>query len=574
MSRVGRCRRGVVRRALSVLLVTVLVACTPPNLPAPLSPAASDTTAPAPGPGGTISIGIDVGLRGFNPYVSAQWTPAAAAIASLVLPSAFPAGATADTAPTALVESAAVTSEDPFTVTYQLNQSAAWSDGTPIAAEDFSYLWQSMISTPGVVSPSGYQLISDVRSVDAGKTVEVEFSVPFDDWRTLFSPLLPARLLKGTPGGFATALQTGIPVAGGVYRMESYDPGIGQVTLTRNDKYWTSDVAPNAAVFREGSAGDLIAALGRGDLQAVYLQPDGAASAALAGVDDLRVITAPLPVAARLDFNLGAGHPTADEAVRTAIGNALPAALVRTALAGGNTAGALPVTSRLTLPAQPEAPAAPPASYPGDPSVVESILVAAGYERPGLYFADAGEVLTVVLGYDLADLRATAAARLIQRQLGTAGIQVDLVQLSDADLQQPLTADSVPDVVLRTVPRSSSDLAEAIRATDCSGTLVAQAQAASTSATTTTTTTGTGTVAAVRCDADVADMVDELLAGVDRTADLDARLWASLDEYPVAEPTATLALGPDLAGVAIPTDPADVLWTGVLHTLPTWPITG
>ena len=67
-----------------------------------------------------------------------------------------------------------------------------------------------MISTPGVVSPSGYQLISDVRSVDAGKTVEVEFSVPFDDWRTLFSPLLPARLLKGTPGGFATALQTGL----------------------------------------------------------------------------------------------------------------------------------------------------------------------------------------------------------------------------------------------------------------------------------------------------------------------------------------------------------------------------
>ena len=410
-----------------------------------------------------------------------------------------------------------------------------------------------------------------MRSVNAGKTVEVEFSVPFDDWRTLFSPLLPARLLKGTPGGFATALQTGIPVAGGVYRMESYDPGIGQVTLTRNDKYWTGDVAPNAAVFREGSADDLIAALGRGDLQAVYLQPDGAASAALAGVADLRVITAPLPVADRLDFNLGAGHPTADEAVRTAIGNALPAALVRTALAGGNTAGALPVTSRLTLPAQPTAPAAPPASYPDDPSAVESILVAAGYERPGLYFADAGEVLTVVLGYDVADLRASAAARLIQRQLGTAGILVDLVQQSDADLQQPLTADSIPDVVLRTVPRSSSDLAEAIRATDCAGTLVAQAQAASTSA------TPRPRPERARwppsgCDTDVADMVDELLAGVDRTAELDARLWASLDEYPVAEPTATLALGPDLAGVAIPTDPADVLWTGVLHTLPTWPI--
>ena len=186
--------------------------------------AATESTAPAPSPGGTVSIGIDVGLRGFNPYVSAQWTPAAAAISSMVLPSAFPAGATVDTPPTELVESAQVTSADPYTVTYQLNQSAAWSDGTPIAAEDFSYLWQSMISTPGVVSPAGYQLIADVRSVNAGKTVEVVFSTPFPDWRTLFSPLLPARTLKGTPGGFATALQSVIPVAGGIYRMDSYDP--------------------------------------------------------------------------------------------------------------------------------------------------------------------------------------------------------------------------------------------------------------------------------------------------------------------------------------------------------------
>ena len=60
---------------------------------------------------------------------------------------------------------------------------------------------------PGTVGPAGYQLISAIRSRDAGKTVEVEFSQPFPDWPTLFSPLLPSHLMKDFPGGLGSGAQ-------------------------------------------------------------------------------------------------------------------------------------------------------------------------------------------------------------------------------------------------------------------------------------------------------------------------------------------------------------------------------
>ena len=59
-----------------------------------------------------------------------------------------------------VVDAAEVTSQDPFTVTYTLDRKASWSDGTPITAEDFSYLRDQLLVQPGTVDPAGYQLIS------------------------------------------------------------------------------------------------------------------------------------------------------------------------------------------------------------------------------------------------------------------------------------------------------------------------------------------------------------------------------------------------------------------------------
>ncbi|WP_111767586.1 ABC transporter substrate-binding protein [Nakamurella deserti] len=572
-----RSRWGRRRSAFLALVLASTAGCTVPNLPAPLAPETTggDTTPLPPVVGGVISLGVDDDIRGFNPYVASQWSPAGAAVAGLVLPGAFTPGPSAEVAvPTALIRRVAVTATEPFTVTYELNQGASWSDGTPIAAEDFTYLWRQMTSNTDVVSPAGYQLISSIQSADAGKTVTVVFRTPYADWRTLFSPLLPARTLKDEPGGFATALQTGIPVAGGRYRMDAYDPVIGQTTLVRNDKYWATETTTTSVVLRAGAPADLVDALRRGDVQAVYLRPGESAATALAALDtDVRRITVPLPATTDLVFNLGADRLTADAAVRDAVAAAIRSAPLRAALGDGAAGSALATTSPFVLPAAPGAPTVAPAGVTDDPDGVADALSGAGYRRTGLYWHDPdGRVLTLVMGYDAADSTAQSAARLLQRQLGAAGIQLDLVAQTAVDVVAPLTSVSVPDIVLTLTPRTASDRGRAATLLACAAGYPqpATGTAAAETPTTTVTTAPDGEEAPPPfCDDRVRATMTGYLAGggVD---DLDALAWRRLAVLPLAEPTAVLALGPALGAVDLPPDAADLLWSGPLRTLPDW----
>jgi len=319
----GSIRRGLIGKGpITLLGCTVLVAalalsgCTPPGLPEPIAPTGGTTVPGTPPPAGTVVIGLDGGagrITGFNPYLIADFSPATQAAASLVLPSAFVMAADGSVGPDPdVIDRAAVTSSDPFTVTYTLDRKAAWSDGTPITADDFSYLRDQLLVQPGTVDPAGYQLITAIRSRDAGKTVEVEFSAAFPDWDTLFSPLLPSHLMKDFPGGWAAALNTDIPVAANRYRMTSYDPVTGQVSLARNDKYWGTPPQPAAVVLRLGDPADLLAAFGRGNVQALWFAPGGSMATELeqAVPADRRTVV-PFPATVQLVFNTVSGD-TAD----------------------------------------------------------------------------------------------------------------------------------------------------------------------------------------------------------------------------------------------------------------------
>ena len=172
-----RWRRGLRPAVLVVLVCLGITACTPPGLPDPIAPTALSSVPGSPPAAGTVVIGLDGSagrIAGFNPYVIADFSPASQAAASLVLPSTFVVAADgAVVADPDVIDAAAVTSQDPFTVTYTVDRKASWSDGTPITAEDFSYLRDQLAVQPGTIGPAGYLLISAIRSRDAGKTVEV-----------------------------------------------------------------------------------------------------------------------------------------------------------------------------------------------------------------------------------------------------------------------------------------------------------------------------------------------------------------------------------------------------------------
>src|SRR5215216_1897073 len=98
-----------------------------------------------------------------------------------------------------LMVSADITSQTPFTLTYKIQQNAIWSDGTPISGDDFAYnLYTFDGKTCKECTPAtttGYDLITDLKTTDNGKTVTVTFSDPFPDWKGLFS-LYPAHIAK------------------------------------------------------------------------------------------------------------------------------------------------------------------------------------------------------------------------------------------------------------------------------------------------------------------------------------------------------------------------------------------
>lgn len=248
------------RIALSTLALAVsLVACSanpgPPPIeeetPTPTPTTAETTTSSTPPPTGreTIAVGIDPLRNGLNPHLLADDSAFVSSLASLVLPSAFPAG---EMNLDLLVSAQEIepVGEAVQTLRYEIRPEAQWSDGTPITGADFRYLWISMNDTPGVIDAAAYSSISDIRSTAAGKIVEVDLNRELASWRGLFANLLPSHLLAGQD--FDQALLNDVPASAGRYMVQSVDRSRGVVTLHRNDRFWGENPAlTDILQFRE-----------------------------------------------------------------------------------------------------------------------------------------------------------------------------------------------------------------------------------------------------------------------------------------------------------------------------------
>lgn len=127
---------------------------------------------------------------------------------------------------TDLVTSATQTSTSPQTIVYKINPKAAWNDGTPITADDFTYYWRTnngkdcppppasdASQTKGCLpqSTAGYDRIKSLTASDGGKTVTMVMSKPYSDWKSLFGggyPLYPAHVAEKLSGAKDAAQMT------------------------------------------------------------------------------------------------------------------------------------------------------------------------------------------------------------------------------------------------------------------------------------------------------------------------------------------------------------------------------
>ena len=378
-----------------------------------------------------LLLALDRVESGFNPHLLSDQGVDTDLVASLLLPSAFVPGP--DGSPvlnTALLVSAAPLPDSPETVRYTINPKAQWSDGVPVAAEDFEYLWRQMVTQPGVVDPAGYERITAVRPGAGGKIVDVVFDSVPEHWRSLFHHLLPGHILKGAPDGFAGAMENLPVMSAGPFMIRAADIGRGEIEFVRNDRYWADVPGPTQIVTRrESGPGQLGAALrdGPGVLALVAGSPVSSdVAATVPGVSSRDVAAS-----AQLEVGFNTVAPAvSDQRVRRALAAALDPAVVGRIITGESepsvTSYPFPGSSATTV--------------TGDPDVVRDQLEAAGFSRPDGQWQRGSEQLAVTLGVEADDERARAAAYLVADQLHGAGIGAVVWELDPTALY----ADALP----------------------------------------------------------------------------------------------------------------------------------
>jgi len=597
-------------RIIVVLSALMMVAsgCTVSPPPAPQSTDTSKTAAPPPPKATQIIMAIDSIGPGFNPHLLSDQSPVNAAISSLVLPSSFrpapdpnsPTGSRWEL-DTTLLESAEVTSQDPFTVTYKIRPEASWTDNAPIAADDFWYLWRQMVSEPGVVDPAGYDLITGVQSIEGGKTAVVTFSQPYPAWRELFNNILPAHIVKDVPGGFAAGLARALPVTGGQFRVESIDPQRDEILLARNDRYWSAPAKPDQVLFRRGGATAALAdSIRNGDTQVAQVHGGAAAFAQLSAIPDVR--TARIVTPRVMQLTLRAQQPAlADSQVRKAILGLLDVDLLASVGAGDDNTVTL-AQAQVRSPSDPGyVPTAPPAMTKEG---ALALLAEAGYQvepvetpppppTPGTPAPDNnrgritrnGVPLTLVLGVAANDPTAVAVDTAAD-QLRNVGITASISALDPVVLYGDALINNRVDAVVGW-HQAGGDLATSLASRYGCPALEATAVSTATPGTTssspssspastqptpvkpTTTATQTSPIPAPEsgqlvqapsnitgvCDRSIQPKIDAALDGTDDIGQVinavEPRLWNMSTVLPILQDTTIVAAGPSVQNVSL-----------------------
>ncbi|HVW40502.1 MAG TPA: ABC transporter family substrate-binding protein [Amycolatopsis sp.] len=550
--------------ALILVLVALLAACTStPPPPIVTSPVAQSTTSATPSPS-QIVIGLDDITGGYNPHNLGDQSTITTALSQLLLPSVFRQSDDGQyQLDTTLMRSAQVTSQNPFTVTYEIRQDASWSDGAPIAVEDFVYLADAMRDQPGVVEPAGYRLISNIQPSEGGKGVQVTFGKPYPGWRTLFSDLLPQHLLKDAPGGWQGALQGSFPAYGGPFSIKQLDNARGEIILERNERYWEKPAAVDQIVLRRADQPGMVAALRSGNDQFVMSRTDGDSLKLLQELGNtVQLHTVPAPRVADLLLRPANG-PLADDNVRAAVAALIDRnKLIDLGTDRGPSAG-LHADAQVLPPSASGYAATIPANVATpNPATAEALLKSAGYTNGTGTWRKDGKPLSLVIASPGQQEPYASIAKEVANELIAAGIQVSTINPQPRALFSNLLA----------MPISTTPTTTTTPPSDGSGNVgvdiaVAPMPVGGDPATVLASTFGcrpgqeTAPAAptvvpanpAALCDSELQPTIDEALSGTknltEALSEVEPELWSRHTVVPLFQPADTLAIGSGISGV-------------------------
>ncbi|MGW4486955.1 ABC transporter family substrate-binding protein [Amycolatopsis sp. NPDC004368] len=549
------------RKAAPVLALAgaLLAACsnTPPPPVVTSVPPATSTTQPAPS---QIVVGIDDVVGGYNPHTLADSSTVTSALSQLLLPSVFRQSDDGKrTLDKTLMTSAEVVSQVPFTVKYEIRPEASWSDGAPIATEDFTYLADAMKTQPGVIEPAGYRLISDIESRDGGKGVEVTFSKPYPAWQTLFDNLLPQHLLKDLPGGWQAALATNFPAVGGPFAIKTIDTARGEVTLQRNDRYWDKPAAVDNLVLRRSDPSGIAAALRSGNDQFSITRTDANGLQLLNELGSaVKLTTLPRPTVATVLLR-PVSAALSDRQVRQGVAALLDRGKLIAAGAMGGPAAALKADAQVIPPTGAGYAATIPAGPPAAPDLTkaEGYFKAAGYTKEAGVWRKGTKTLSLVVASPGEEEPYASIAKELSDELIAGGVQVNTIKPEPRDLFASLLAMPVLDgqqqpdaggnvgVDIAVVPQPVGG--------DPATVLASTFGCAPDQATPDKTKPVVPANSAGLCDESLQASIDSALTGSTTLADalktLEPELWSNNVVIPLFQEAETLAVGKGISGL-------------------------
>ncbi len=253
-----------------------------------------DGDAPAPSGGGELVLAVEQWPECLNPVTSwansswLSWSVHVHVLPRLMeldVNNAFQASPVLTEAPS--VENGGIVTNDDgtFTLTFNINPDAVWSDGTPITSADVEFTWRAKIDTEGTLNTNGYDLITGIDASDPQVAV-ITFSENYAPWPDMFGGtteyLLPAHAFASTDvsGDWNDA----ITLSGGPWISESWSAD--QHILVPNPMYWDASRAPQVdrvvMVPREDTDSEVVA-LQTGEAMAAFPQPFPGAKDRLVG---------------------------------------------------------------------------------------------------------------------------------------------------------------------------------------------------------------------------------------------------------------------------------------------------
>ncbi|GGR28733.1 ABC transporter family substrate-binding protein [Streptomyces roseolus] len=284
----SRTLRSVAALTTAALAVTVLAGCSSDE-DAGTGPAAAQDNAPTAralvDDGGTLRWAVDALPATFNAF-QADADAATSRVAGAVLPALH----TLDERgrprlnPDYLETAEVVETEPRQVVLYKLNQQAVWSDGREIGAADFVAQWRALSGRDTAywtARNAGYERIEKIEKGKNDLEVRVTFAKPYADWRALFTPLYPKQVM-GSPNSFNDGARTTLKATAGPFLLSEVDRKTGDLTLTRNPRWWGTAAKLDSLVLRAVPRADREAALAGGKLDLAEIDRSTAERIALA----------------------------------------------------------------------------------------------------------------------------------------------------------------------------------------------------------------------------------------------------------------------------------------------------